>query len=66
MDPWTEMTQLKLLEVFSTDVAIAIVEYSTSRTNCNNLITNGDHKRDPPESKSRSGRKAPTFEEMGL
>jgi hypothetical protein len=45
MDAWTEQGQLKELERFSTDDAIAVVEYSTSRTNCTNLITNGDHKR---------------------
>jgi hypothetical protein len=66
MDAWTEQGQLKELERFATDEAIAIVEYSTSRTNCVNLITNGDHKRAPPEAKSRGGRKVPTFEEMEL
>jgi hypothetical protein len=45
LDSWTEMSQLKELERFSTQDAIAVVEYSTSRTNCVNLITNGDHKR---------------------
>lgn len=45
MDPWTEMGQLKKLEGHTLEEAIAIVEYSTSRTNCVNLITNGDHKR---------------------
>lgn len=45
MDPWTEQGQLKELERFAIEEAIAIVEYSTSRTNCVNLITNGDHKK---------------------
>jgi uncharacterized protein YdaU (DUF1376 family) len=45
MDVWTEQSQLKELERFETDEAIAVVEYSTSRTNCVNLITNGDHRR---------------------
>lgn len=45
LDSWTEMSQLKELERFKTEEAIAVVEYSTSRTNCVNLITNGDHRR---------------------
>jgi hypothetical protein len=44
IDVWTQQGQLKELARFPTEEAIAIVEYSTSRTNCMNLITNGDHK----------------------
>lgn len=45
MDPNTELLQLKSLEQFDTPEAIAVVEFSVSRTNCKNLITNGDHKK---------------------
>lgn len=45
MDAWTQRGQLKELERFGIEEAIAMVEYSTSRTNCTNLITNGDHRR---------------------
>lgn len=48
MDEVTEEAQLYSLESFDTEEAIAIVRFSTSRTNCRNLITNGDHK--PKES----------------
>jgi hypothetical protein len=44
MDAMTEQAQLYQLESFDTDEAIAIVQFSLSRTNCRNLITNGDHK----------------------
>lgn len=45
LDEWTEKLQLKSLEQFSTEEAIAMVEFSASRTVCNNLITNGDHRK---------------------
>jgi hypothetical protein len=45
IDQWTQQGQLKELARFSTEEAIEVVEYSTSRTNCINLITNGDHAR---------------------
>jgi hypothetical protein len=45
MDEATEESQLYSLENFSTDEAIAIVRFSTSRTRCVSLITNGDHKK---------------------
>jgi hypothetical protein len=44
MDSFTEQAQLYELEAFETSDAIAIVRFSLSRTNCRNLITNGDHK----------------------
>lgn len=59
IDQWTQQGQLKELERFSTEEAIAVVEYSTSRTNCVNLITNGDHRKATNNSKS-------TFAELGL
>jgi hypothetical protein len=59
MDRWTEQCQLKELERFSTEEAIAVVEYSTSRTNCVNLITNGDHRKTTTSKKS-------SFAELGL
>jgi hypothetical protein len=59
IDQWTQQGQLKELERFSTEEAIAVVEYSTSRTNCVNLITNGDHRKAMNNSKS-------TFAELGL
>jgi hypothetical protein len=59
LDSWTEMSQLKELERFSTEEAIAVVEYSTSRTNCVNLITNGDHRKTTTSKKS-------SFAELGL
>jgi len=43
VDPITEQSQLYELEGYSSEAAISIVRYSTSRTKCNNLITNGDH-----------------------
>lgn len=45
MDSYTEQAQLYELEGFDTEEAIEIVRYCVSRTKCNNLITNGDHKR---------------------
>jgi hypothetical protein len=48
MDEATEMCQLKELARFDTAEAIAIIEFSTSRTECKNLITNGDHRAKPP------------------
>jgi hypothetical protein len=45
MDEWTEALQLKELEQFSTEEAIEVVQFSASRTICNNLITNGDHRK---------------------
>jgi hypothetical protein len=59
IDQWTQQGQLKELERFSTEEAIAVVEYSTSRTNCVNLITNGDHRKATNSTKS-------TFAELGL
>lgn len=47
VDAATEEASLYELESFPTDEAIAIVRYSTSRTNCKNLITNGDHRKKP-------------------
>lgn len=44
MDSFTEQAQLYELECFETPEAIEIVRFSVSRTKCNNLITNGDHK----------------------
>jgi hypothetical protein len=58
MDAWTEQGQLKELERFSTEDATAIVEYSTSRTNCVNLITNGDHRKAAQSSAIGVGPKA--------
>jgi hypothetical protein len=48
MDSMTEDAQLYQLAGFKTDEAIEIVRYSVSRTNCRNLIVNGDHKAKPP------------------
>ena len=48
MDSMTEDAQLYQLAGFATEEAIAIVRYSVSRTNCRNLIVNGDHKAKPP------------------
>jgi hypothetical protein len=59
IDQWTQQGQLKELERFSTEEAIAVVEYSTSRTNCVNLITNGDHKKTAAKQKT-------SFAEFGL
>jgi hypothetical protein len=44
LDKSTIKAQLYTLENFTTEEAIEIVRYSTSRTNCLNLITNGDHR----------------------
>ncbi len=44
VDAATVESQLYSLERFTTEEAIEIVQYSTSRTNCKNLITNGDHR----------------------
>lgn len=60
IDVWTQRGQLKELARFSTEEAIAVVEYSTSRTNCVNLITNGDHKQKP----SRTFKGAPSNDDI--
>jgi len=44
LDPSTEQAQLYSLASFDTEEATEIVRYSVSRTDCKNLITNGDHK----------------------
>lgn len=44
MDSITEQAQLYQLANFTTVEAIEIVRFSVSRTDCKNLITNGDHK----------------------
>lgn len=66
MDAITEQAQLYSIERFDTDEAIEILRFSTSRTNCVNLILNGDHKAKPPPDGRQSGgvrRKVPSFEE---
>lgn len=44
MDEWTEKGQLFNLERFATEEAIEVVRFSTSRTNCVNLVLDGSHK----------------------
>jgi hypothetical protein len=53
MDEMTIEAQLYKIERFETDEAIEIVRFSTSRTKCNNLITNGDHKGRPDRKGSK-------------
>jgi len=58
MDGITEEAQLYSLESFESSEAIAIVRFSTSRTNCRNLITNGDHKPKKSSDKQESKKKS--------
>lgn len=66
MDQATEECQLMDLHRFETSEAIAIVEFSTGRTDCKNLIFNGDHKRarDPTPSGSHNGHKKTKAEQL--
>lgn len=53
LDVFTEEGQLYELEKFDTTEATEVVRFSLSRTNCKNLIINGDHKQKPkPDSPS--------------
>tara|TARA_R110000868_G_scaffold116620_1_gene310244 strand:+ start:3568 stop:4281 length:714 start_codon:yes stop_codon:yes gene_type:complete len=54
MDAMTEEAQLYQLENFDTEEAIVVVQFSTSRTNCKNLLVRGEHKQ--PEPEHRNGR----------
>jgi len=66
MDAITEQAQLYSIERFDTAEAIEILRFSTSRTNCVNLILNNDHKAKPPPDSRQGGgarRKVPSFEE---
>ena len=64
IDVWTQQGQLKELARFSTEEAIAVVEYSTSRTNCMNLITNGDHKPKPQSYSSGGSKQAKSNDDL--
>jgi hypothetical protein len=55
MDPFTQEQQLYDLESMSTDDAIAIVRFSTGRTNCKNLILDGSHRRERDGPKRSGG-----------
>jgi uncharacterized protein YdaU (DUF1376 family) len=66
VDAITEQSQLYQLEDFETAEAIKVVRYSTSRTNCNNLITNGDHNRKPTNDASGNRRGPRVSFEDGL
>lgn len=44
LDAWTQESQLYDLDQFETDEAVAVVRYSTGRTECYNLITDGSHR----------------------
>jgi len=64
IDLWTQRGQLKEIARFSTEDAIAMVEYSTSRTNCANLITNGDHKPKPRAFEHAGSKQAKSNEDL--
>lgn len=69
MDSMTEQAQLYSLEQFDTDEAIAIVQFSVSRTNCKNLILNGDHKQKPKsqtDSSKPNSKRAELLEALGV
>lgn len=70
MDSATEHGQLFLLEGFATEEAVAIVEYSVSRTTCRNLILNGDHKPKAKQTESSStkpnSKRAELLEALGV
>jgi hypothetical protein len=51
VDDATEESQLFQLQRFSTEEAIEVVRFSASKTNCVNLIVNGDHKNKPTQAK---------------
>jgi hypothetical protein len=53
MDSMTEEAQLYQLENFGTEEAIEVVRFSTSRTNCKNLLVRGEHKQKPAESNGK-------------
>lgn len=55
MDPFTQESQLLELNAFETEEAIAMVRFSTGRTNCNNLIIDGSHKPKPKKSVGSAG-----------
>lgn len=66
LDTITEEAQLYSLERFKTQDAIDVVRFSISRTNCSNLITNGDHKAKPPPGDAKGGRRSKVSFDEGL